>query len=149
MSRTILLAVVVLLCAASRGADAGRNNNGALIVHTNDAAVYSADDDYCGTVFDEHAPADCAAAITRTDKGEEEIAVIWFLAAFTEHHHPQINAIQFGVDHNLPADAGQVSAWGACGPTPQEIPEEGWPAVPSGNIVGFGEPITDLSLIHI
>ena len=122
-------------------AQAGRNANGALIVHTNDSVNYTSSGDYCGINYD--APDSCGAAGTRTDKDEDTPAVIWFLAAFRPEASPGVTTVQFGVMHNLPS-ADYFSGYGACGPQPLELPDGGWPfgdGNSSGNLVAYGAAV--------
>jgi hypothetical protein len=138
--RTVLMLVgIVMLVAAP--AIAGRNANGALVVHTNDAVVYTATAVYCDSAL----PATCAEFGTRTDKPVEELeAVIWLIAAFTPESSPGVTTIQFGIHHNLPSDQGYFSAFGVCGPGPLELPDAGWPEPNDcGNLVAYSGPVYD------
>jgi hypothetical protein len=58
----ILVPTVFLVMMFAPATMAGRNANGALIVHTDDAVNYTVTDDYCQSSF---LPASCEAAITR------------------------------------------------------------------------------------
>lgn len=118
---------------------AGRNAGGALIVHTDDAVTYTGTADYCATNF---LPASCEAAITRTDKDENTPAVIWLLAAFPDTSSPAATAIQFGIEHNLPANEGYFERYAMCATL--EMPDQGWPETGFGNLLSFGStPKTD------
>lgn len=111
-------------------------------MHTDDSITFTASGTYCGADYQAHAPADCASANTRTDKPADQLALIWFLCAFTPQHHPQVGGLQFGVDHNLPPGQGYVPQYSSCGVL--ENPDAGWPDTsPSGNLVGFASPMTD------
>jgi hypothetical protein len=112
---------------------AGRNANGALIVHTDDAVTYTATGDYCLTTY---LPASCEVAVTRTDKDEDTPAVIWLLAAFPDTSSPAVTTIQFGIEHNLPPGEGYFESYGKCGAL--EMPDEGWPETGFGNLLSFG-----------
>jgi hypothetical protein len=129
----ILIPIVFLTLMCAVPASAGRNANGALIVHTNDAVTYTGTADYCATSF---LPTSCEEAITRTDKDESTPAVIWLLAAFPDTSSPAVTAIQFGIDHNLPANEGYFERYGKCGEL--EMPDQGWPETGFGNLVSFG-----------
>jgi hypothetical protein len=120
---------------------AGRNGNGALIVHTNDAVNYSAGADYCTTFFDN--PGSCENAITRTDKDEETPAVIWVLAAFHPDSSPAVTAVQFGLDDNIPQGDGYWANWGKCGPGVLEIADDGWPDTGKNVALAYSEARTD------
>jgi hypothetical protein len=54
---------------------------------------------------------------------------------------PGVTGIQFGVRHNLPSGMGYVVDWGVCGPMPQELPDAGFPDVPGGNVIEYGQPV--------
>ncbi len=129
----ILVPIVFLTVMSTQLAIAGRNANGALIVHTDDAVTYTGTDDYCATSF---LPASCEAAVTRTDKDEDTPAVIWLLAAFPDTSSPAVTTIQFGIDHNLPPGEGYFERYGKCGEL--ELPDAGWPETAFGNTVSFG-----------
>ncbi len=136
----ILVPIVLLSLMSTHLAIAGRNANGALIVHTDDTVTYTGTDDYCATSF---LPASCEAAITRTDKDEDTPAVIWLLAAFPDTSSPAVTAIQFGIEHNLPANEGYFERYEKCGGL--ELPDTGWPETGFGNLLSFGSTAkTDL-----
>lgn len=137
--RKILLAlgIMALICTPAM---AGPNANGAIIVHTNDAYNYSAGT-ACTTTFG--LPADCASAITRSDKNfitAGQRSTVWFLAAFLPTASPRVASVYFGTDvDDLNFDAG--SNYGPCGPLgTQQVPDGGWP-YDAGNSVGFGTPV--------
>ena len=136
--RTALISMGILMLLATP-ALAGRNANGALVVHTDDSIVYTSTANYCATEM----PATCEALGTQTNKPVEEVeAVIWFLAAFADLSSPGVTTIQFGVHHNLPSDQGYISAYGSCGPSPLELPDAGWPEPNDcGNLVAYGTPV--------
>jgi hypothetical protein len=130
---------LVLLLLLSSPAFAGRNSNGALVVHTDDSIFYTSSDDYCLTSL----PGSCDLLITRTDRTvEEQEAVIWFLAAFLPEADPAVTTIQFGIHHNLPVNLGYFARWAACGPSPLELQDDGWPELnDGGNLVAYGVPV--------
>jgi hypothetical protein len=136
--RTALISMGILLLLATP-ALAGRNANGALVVHTDDSIVYTSTANYCATAM----PATCEALGTQTNKPVEETeAVIWFVAAFMAQSSPGVTTIQFGIHHNLPPDQGYISTFGACGPSPLELPDAGWPEPNDcGNLVAYATPI--------
>jgi hypothetical protein len=135
-----LLGALVILVALGSTAQAGRNANGALVVHTDDAIVYTGTADYCPTAL----PSACDQLITRTDRPvEEQEAVVWLLAAFPPDASPAVTTIQFGIHHNLPSGLGYFTRWAACGISPLELQDDGWPEPNDcGNLVAYGGPIT-------
>ena len=143
MSRTLgaYLATFLLLMGLSTAAHAGRNRNGALVVHTDDSIRYSNTPDYCTTVL----PGSCADLNTRTDIPYGIPAVVWLLAAFRDGSSPAVTAIQFGIHHNLPVGEWYFLQARPCGPSPVEVPDAGWPEPNDcGNIVAFSSPVDDL-----
>jgi hypothetical protein len=132
--RTILAFMTVFLVGGTQ-VHAGRNANGAMIVHTSDAVVFTSTGDYCGALYNN--PGTCGAAGTRTDKSEDDPAVVWFVAAFLNTASPAVTGIQFGIEHNLPPDAGAFAKYGACGTGVLELPEDGWPETAFGNTITF------------
>lgn len=139
--RLSLSALLFLLVVGSAGpAHAGRNANGAMVVHTTDTVTYTSTADYCGAQFNN--PSTCAVAGTRTDKPDSEPAVIWLLAAFLSNASPAVTGVQFGLEHNLPVDAGAFARYGACGSGVLELPDEGWPETGLGNTISFGAATT-------
>ena len=133
------IGALIMLSLITSPALAGRNENGALVVHTDDAITYTAVEDYCLTAT----PTTCDELLTRTEKIiEEQEAVIWLLAAFPPDASPAVTTIQFGIRHNLPANAGYFTRWAACGPFPLELPDTGWPEPNDcGNLVAYGAPV--------
>lgn len=139
----VVLAMSMVLPGA---AHAGRNRNGALVVHTNDDVVYTHTADYCGTHYDD--PGSCAQAVTRTDKSPGDAAVIWFLAAFPELASPAVTVVYFGITHDL--DPGAFTDWDFCGPAGSiQIPDDGWPETGFGNSVAFGAPVAGRLLFPV
>jgi hypothetical protein len=136
----MLVPIVFLTVMCAAPASAGRNANGALIVHTNDAVSYIPTGDYCQTTY---LSSSCEDAVTRTDRDENTPTVIWLLAAFPDTSLPAVTAIQFGSEHNLPANEGYFEAHGKCAEL--EVPDAGWPETGFGNLVSFGSTVkTDL-----
>lgn len=141
MRSIILMAVIAALVASP--ALAGRNANGALVVHTNNAIAYTGSADYCASAL----PQVCEQLVPTTTKAPEtEIVVVWFLAAFRPEADPAVTTIQFGIDHNLPIDQGYFERSAACGPGILELPDSDWPEGAgdghSGNLVSFSTPVT-------
>ena len=56
MAKRILLGALAILVIGAAPVLAGKNNGGALVVHTNDSVVYTASADYCVSAL----PATCA-----------------------------------------------------------------------------------------
>jgi hypothetical protein len=135
-----MLLLVVCLVALEYPALAGRNANGALVVHTDDSIQYSNTPDYCMTAV----PGSCSELNTRTDVPYGIPAVVWLLAAFPDGSSPTVTRIQFGIHHNLPVGEWYFLQARPCGPSPLELPDEGWPEPNDcGNIVAFESPVYD------
>lgn len=143
MFQRILILGCALAVAFAAPALAGKNNGGAMLVHTNDTIVYTASANYCNSTL----PATCEEFGTRTDRAvEEEVAVIWCLAAFAPGTTPAVTTVQFGLDHNLPDSPEYFVKKVACGPSPLELPDADWPQGggdgQTGNLVTFATPVT-------
>jgi hypothetical protein len=136
--RTILILAGCLAVLAGP-ALAGRNANGALVVHTTPENIYRFPN-FCATAT----PTVCEE-LNPTSQDDIDIAtVIWFLAAFDAQASPGVTAIQFGIQHSLPAGEGYFEYWRDCGPVPSEVPDAGWPEVSdTGNILSFAYPVYD------
>ncbi len=131
---------MVLACAIPEQVEAGKNANGAMIVHTTDSVVYTVTGDYCETHFND--PGTCEQAGTRTDKDVATPAVIWLLAAFDETAQPGVSVVYFGIEHNLPPGLGYFADWSLCGPPNSiEVTDTGWPETGYGNSIAFSSPI--------
>jgi hypothetical protein len=128
--------LAVSLSALQGPAEAGKNKNGALIVHTNDSYIYSAQTACSTTLAD---PGTCAAAGTRSEKASG--TVVWLLAAFLSGANPGVSGIYFGIDYDdLNLDPGVT--FKACGPPGTlDVPDTDWPYAGRGNTVGFGSPV--------
>lgn len=128
--------VGLAICAVcSAPALAGRNKDGAMLVHTDDNAIYYTSMDYCTSA----PPVTCEELVTTSSKapGTDE-AIIWFLAVFDPTTSPEVMTVQFGIETNLPAGQGYVVAGAACGPSVSlELPDDGFPDVGRGNLVGY------------
>ncbi len=131
-----LAAAAVLSFVLVAPAHAGKNKNGALIVHTNDSYLFSAQTVCSATLGD---PGTCSAAITRSDKSSG--TVVWLLASFLSTASPGVAGIYFGIEYDdLVLDPGV--AFKACGPAGTlELPDGDWPYSGRGNTVAFGTPI--------
>jgi hypothetical protein len=138
MRKVMFLAGCLLMLGSP--ALAGRNANGALVVHTDDTILFRNAYDYCATAT----PAECASLITTSYLGSESISVVWFLAAFRPESSPGVTTIQFGIHHSFPANQGYFVMYAACGPSPLELPDAGFPEVSdTGNLVAYGQPVYD------
>jgi hypothetical protein len=118
---------------------AGKNANGALIVHTNDANAYTAN--ACSRFDTVDDPGTCENAGTQTNKPEDQKALVWLIANFCPQSFPGVSVIYFGLNHDLPPGEGYIANWGLCGPAGSfELPDAGWPDQ-GGNSVAFGTPV--------
>jgi hypothetical protein len=137
MSRSIASAALVTILLTWLLPDAvmaGKNAGGALIVHTQDAYVFSAGT-VCTTTHS--TPASCEEANTRSDK--DVGTVIWLLAAFPATSSPGVSGIYFGIDYD---DSLSVDRSTKCTPAgSMEVPDSGWPYEGRGNSIAFGTPI--------
>jgi hypothetical protein len=137
--KTLLMLLTMLLLVAPTVL-AGKNDRGAMVVHTDDAHSWT--DHVCNN-FDTWVPDRCEDLNTRTDKDEDTPALIWFIASFYGGT-PGVTVVCFGHDHNLPVY--YHNHWGFCGPAGTiEVPDTGWPDAPAtaGNAVAFGSPVVD------
>ena len=94
-ARWSLLALGLAFASAS---GAGRNEGGALIVHTDDAVSYTFN--VCD-LFPDLGLASCAEANTRTDLDEATPALIWIIAAWHSTVSPLVTQVGFGLEHDL------------------------------------------------
>ena len=140
-----LILVIALLCiwslfsGSTRIVQAGKNQCGALVVHTDDAHGWT--EGVCDN-FDAWVPDACEYFGTRVDRDENTPALIWLIAVFSCNSSPGVTIIYFGHDHNLPEQYHEH--WGPCGSAgTAEFPDAGWPDSPAtaGNSVAFGTPI--------
>jgi len=134
----LMLGIMALICSPAM---AGKNANGAMVVHTDDAHAWTFAN-MCGQFDIWYPDITCPDLGTQTDKDEATGALIWFLAAFPDAASPGVTVVYFGHDHNLPQY--YQDNWGFCGPTGTlEVPDGGWPDAPAtaGNSVAFGSPI--------
>ncbi len=133
----IRIALIFGIAAASMAAStalAGRNANGALIVHTDDTYSYSTDT-ACTTPLGN--PGTCTGAVTQTNKTSG--TVIWVLASFPAGSSPGVSALQFGIQYDASL-LNPVLAHGACGFFPQEVSTPDWPAPCSGTAFVYAAP---------
>lgn len=132
----LALGILALICSPAM---AGRNTNGALVVHTNDSVVYTPTANFCNSTL----PTVCEELNANATGGVNAEQVIWLLAAFRPESSPGVTTIQFGINHNIPAGAGYFTAFGSCGPSPLELPDAGWPETGYGNLVAYGSAVYD------
>lgn len=133
--RKVLLAlgILALICTPAM---AGRNANGALIVHTNDSYNYSSQT-VCTTASGN--PGTCEAANTQSDRYAG--AVVWLLAAFDPLSSPGVTVIYFGINYD-DANLDPGGALRFCGPAGTlEVADPDWPYTGRGNSVAFGSPV--------
>jgi hypothetical protein len=130
------LGILALICSPAM---AGRNVGGAIVVHTDNSVIYTSTADYCTTQL----PTVCEELNANGTGGIETEQVIWLLAAFASTSSPGVTTVQFGIEHNLPANQGYFSRYAACGPQPLELPDTGWPETGFGNLVAYGVPVYD------
>lgn len=128
---------MVALCFAAE-ALAGRNADGALIVHTDDTYAWSR-----GTAcVDRRAtPASCEGASTTSTRRDD--ATVWVVAAFCPSASPSVTSVYFGIDYQGTGLEPVESKM--CGPDGSfEIPDEDWPFSGRGNTIAFAHAVTDL-----
>jgi len=128
----LTLGILALVCTPAM---AGRNANGAMVVHTDDAYTYSAQT--ACTYLD--ALTDCEGLNTMVTR--QTGAVVWCLAAFEASASPGVTVVYFGIDYDeVNLDVGV--AYKFCGPAGSlEVPDDGWPYTGFGNSVAFGSAV--------
>jgi len=124
---------LALICSPAM---AGRNANGAMVVHTDDSVIYTATADYCATAM----PTDSTGFNWDATEGINREQLIWLCWYFLPEASPGVTTVQFGIDHNLPANLGYFTAFGACD-GPLELPDTGWPETGFGNLCAYPGPI--------
>ncbi|MCA9727625.1 MAG: hypothetical protein KC729_08075, partial [Candidatus Eisenbacteria bacterium] len=130
----------------------GPNRDGVLLLHTNDAVVYSQGLSYRGTSGRDcqddylHCPPQDAACIYQVKNATSgrgaDTAVWWVLAAFPPSSCPRVAGVTFGIGWNDDETITLVDH-GACGDF--EIPQPDWPASGSGTAVTW----TSTRLTHL
>lgn len=142
--KMILLLVISGLALSFCGlAHAGKNERGALIVHTDDTMFWRYPHLQCD-YWDDWNLSLCEEANTQTDRSLDP-SLIWFISAFPLDSDPSVTACCFGVDHNLPVDYIYWHNWQPCGPAgTYETAEYEWPYDPetASNCVMFGSPVS-------
>jgi hypothetical protein len=135
MRRSILVLSALMLLGSA--AQAGRNVNGAMLVHTDNSVTYTSTADYCTSTI----PPVCDDLNPNATLGIDREQVIWLVAMFRPESSPGVTTLQFGIRHNLPAGQGYFTDYGACGPGLLELPDSGWPESGFGNLVAYGVPV--------
>jgi hypothetical protein len=130
---------LLLLAFVTSAAQAGRNADGAMVVHTNNMIIYTPDY-YCDTPA---LPTVCEELDPNGTQGINTVQVIWLMAAFCPAASPAVTAVQFGIEHNLPANQGYFSTFSACGPSAIELPDQGWPETGFGDVIAYGSAVYD------
>jgi hypothetical protein len=128
--------IIPVICAilfVTTAAQAGRNSNGALVVHTDDSVYYTSTGVFCSSAL----PASCLELNANATSGIEREQLIWLIAAFVPESSPGVTTIQFGIEHNIPSGQGYFTAFSACGPDPLELPDGGWPETGYGDLVAY------------
>ena len=143
---TCTLALILLAVAAVSppALGAGKNDGGAMLVHTQNALAYTGTMTPCGATWETYAPAACEDVVTQADLGNEtDRQLIWYIAAFHPSAQPGVTVVFFGHDHNFPPGEGWFTG-SFCGPANSlEVPDAGWPEqVSAGNSVAFGSAVT-------
>lgn len=135
MRMPILLLIALMLFGSA--AQAGRNANGAMVVHTDNTVYYTSTGMFCSSAL----PPSCQELNANATSGVVREQVIWLLAAFMPESSPGVTTLQFGIEHNLPAGQGYFTAYAACGPDLLELPDSGWPESGFGNLVAYAWPV--------
>jgi hypothetical protein len=130
----LALGILALICSPAM---AGRNANGAMVVHTDNSVIYTPSDFYCNSVM----PPECPGLNANATGGLQAEQVIWLVAAFRPEASPGVTTLQFGIEHNLPANQGYFTAYAACGPGAIELQDAGWPQTGFGNLVAYSGPV--------
>ncbi len=140
--RSALWALHILLAFACP-AMAGKNVNGAIIVHVLDNPGFDPPPP-CTHPAGELATCEDAIIQSNRDFG----VWVWFLAAFPPESSPGVSVVYFGIDHDeVNLDPGVAYRW--CGPAGTlEIPDGDWPYSGKGNSVAFGSPIVGDTLFR-
>lgn len=131
----LLACLVGLLCVVSV-AQAGRNANGTLFVHTSN--TYN----YCTSQVCTAAEANlgsCEEANTMATR--EAGQVVWLFAFWCPPASPGVTVVYFGIDYD-DATLDPGAAYKLCGPAGSlEVPDGDWPYTGRGNSVAFGSPV--------
>ncbi len=147
-ARVLLLQALITLVgiALSSSARAGRNANGALVVHVLERINgYTVCDLGPSQVCSRTLPTACADLLTEVT---DDVPTLYILASFTEISSPGVSAIRFGITHNLPSEYWIVARCSnPCIEDAVEYPDPDWPLGSgqgrSGNSVVFSSPVYD------
>ncbi len=126
----------VLLCGP---AIAGRNANGAMLLHVNPNLTYSALQPYCDDVA-YPLPPTCEQLVTNDTRDPSVESIIWMVAVFMPSSSPGVKAFQVGLGGDV--DNSWFTDWSACPAGYFEIPDAGWPGTGTGDAVAFPNVIT-------
>jgi hypothetical protein len=140
----MLISSIALLVLLASPAVAGRNANGALVVHVNEELQYTPCEVPASLYCAVPAPASCDALVTQADW---DMPTVYIFAAFADGASPSIGAIRFGITHNLPEGGSWVMTrcWSPCMAGATQFPDSDWPDGGgdghSGNYVVFETPV--------
>jgi len=127
----LTLGILALVCTPAM---AGRNADGALVVHTNDAYNWSN-----LTVCTQTLAPTCEELNTVATRDADQ--VVWLVAAFNQNASPGVTVIYFGINYDdVNLDPGVNFRF--CGPGGSlEVPDDDWPYSGRGNSVAFGSAV--------
>jgi len=128
---------------------AGRNADGAMLLHTNDACSFSTGWDYCGDLgpYSAPLPATCDELVTTTTRDIAIESIVWMVAAFADASSPSVKSFQTGLYGDITPD--MFSGWGFCPSNGLEIPDATWPGPNSGTAVTYLFPAITSHLFKI
>lgn len=150
-----LLSVLVVGGGLTGAALAGPNAGGVMLLHTDNAVVYTADTNYAGLSGHPCLPntfGDCpepdnlcgcswvtsGGIKTASTRALGEVSVVWLLAAFPDNACARVKAAVFGITWTGDPSGSQL-AFGTYGNAGDlEIPQAGWPGQNLGNAITFG-----------
>ncbi len=128
----LALGIMALMCSPAM---AGRNANGAMLLHVNPNLVYSALQPYCDDVA-YPIPTTCDGLVTDDTRDPSVESMIWMVAAFANGASPGVLAFQVGLGGNV--DNSWFTDFAPCGPAGFfEIPDVGWPGTGTGTAVAY------------
>jgi hypothetical protein len=143
MRRGCLALMLLALCASP--SLAGRNANGAMVVHVYDQITYCVTN-WCS---DLPLPARCEDLVPQTYTTPDERPVtVWVVGVFPPGSSPGITAYQFGVYHDLPS--GYFETFAPCGPGALQIPDATFPDESgTGVAVAYGSAVYPVSPVKL
>lgn len=133
-------ALALLLIAATglpaAPALAGPNEEGSLILHIEPDLVYTTTSsrNWC----DYSTLRDCTQANVYAP-GDDQVVVIFLMAAFPLYDSPRVKGLQFGIDYTCPAPISS----GHCGEDVVEVSDFSWPAPFTGTAIAYDSVVTD------